>query len=98
MNLQSKQMAEYFKERPAYKRLLKGIRIKYINLGEIKGNIVISNPSKEEKQVLSGLMKKDYSKNKNISINVKVLEKRIKESKFSGANLKEIIENPSSED
>ena len=98
MNLQSKQMAEYFKERPAYKRLLKGIRIKYINLGEIKGNIVISNPSKEEKQVLSGLMKKDYSKNKNISINVKVLEKRIKESKFSGANLKEIIEEYFSED
>lgn len=91
MNLQTKEIAEYFKKNSAYKRLLKGIKNKYIQLGEVKGNVIISNPDKDEKQSLSGLMKKDYSKNKSISINLKVLQQRIDNSKFSGANLKEII-------
>ena len=34
-----KQMAKYFKEKPEYKRLLNGIKSKYINFREIKGNI-----------------------------------------------------------
>lgn len=87
----SEQMSEYFKQKPEYKRLLNGIKSKYINLGEIKGNVVIKNPDKNEQQALSGLMKKDYSKNKTITINLKKLPKRIDESRYSGAELKEII-------
>lgn len=89
----SEQMSEYFKQKPEYKRLLNGIKSKYINLGEIKGNVVIKNPDKNEQQALSGLMKKDYSKNKTITINLKKLQKRIDESRYSGAELKEIILN-----
>lgn len=92
METRSKQIAEYFKENKAYNRLLRGIKNKYIQLGEIKGNVIINNPDKEEKQTLSGLMKKDYSKNKSISINLKILQQRINDSKFSGAILKEIID------
>lgn len=88
---QEKQMAEYFRQKSSYKRLLKGIRNKYISLGEIKGNVVISNPDKAEKQALSGLMKKDYSRNFSISINLAKLQKRIEESKFAGASLEGII-------
>lgn len=89
--LESKQLAEYFKTNAEYKRLLNGIKNKYISLGEIKGNVIINNPNKLEKQFLSGLMKKDYSKNKSISINLKTLQQRIDNSKFSGADLKEVI-------
>ena len=91
MDSQSKQLAKYFKENIGYRRLLKGIKNKYISLGEIKGNVIINNPDKIEKQVLSGLMKKDYSKNKSISINLKTLEDRIDNSKFVGANLQDVI-------
>lgn len=91
MDSQSKQLSKYFKENIGYRRLLKGIKNKYISLGEIKGNVIINNPDKIEKQVLSGLMKKDYSKNKSISINLKVLEDRIDNSKFAGANLQDVI-------
>lgn len=66
MNEMAKQMAKYFKEKPEYKRLLNGIKSKYINFGEIKGNVVIKNPDNAEAEALSGLMKKDYSKNKSI--------------------------------
>lgn len=91
MGLKSKQLAEYFKSNPGYTRLLKGIKNKYINLGEIKGNVIINNPSELERQVFSGLMKKDYSKNKSISINLKVLTKRLEDTKFQGADLKDTI-------
>lgn len=91
MNEMSKQMAKYFKEKTEYKRLINGIKSKYINFREIKGNVLIKNPDKAEAQALSGLMKKDYSKNKNISINLASLQKRIDDSKFSGAELKDIL-------
>lgn len=91
MGLKSKQLAEYFKSNSGYTRLLKGIKNKYINLGEIKGNVVINNPNGLERQALSGLMKKDYSKNKSISINLKVLTKRLEDTKFQGADLKDTI-------
>ncbi len=91
MKLESKQLAEYFQSNSGYTRLLKGIKNKYINLGEIKGNVVINNPNEFERQALSGLMKKDYSKNKSISINLKTLIKRLEDTKFQGADLKETI-------
>lgn len=91
MNLQAKQMAEYFKENSSYKRLLKCIKNKYITFGEIKGNVLINNPDTKEKETLSGLMKKDYSKNKSITINLKSLQEIIDNSRFSGASLKEIL-------
>ena len=91
MGLKSKQLAEYFKSNSGYTRLLKGIKNKYINLGEIKGNVIINNPSELERQVFSGLMKKDYSKNKSISMNLKVLTKRLEDTKFQGADLKDTI-------
>lgn len=95
---ESKKMAEYFKTKAEYKRLLKGIKNKYISLGEIKGNVIINSPDELEKQALSGLMKKDYSKNKSISVNLKTLQQRIDNSKFSGADLKEILYEYFSED
>lgn len=91
MNLQAKQMTEYFKENSSYKRLLKCIKNKYITFGEIKGNVIINNPDTKEKEKLSGLMKKDYSKNKSITINLKSLQEIIDNSRFSGASLKEIL-------
>ena len=91
VNLESKQLAQYFKAKPEYARLLKGIKNKYISLGEIKGNVIINNPDKSEKQLLSGLMKKDYSSNKTISINLQTLQQRIDNSKFCGASLKGMI-------
>lgn len=46
-----------------------------------------------EKDALSGIMKKDYSKNNTISINLNKFQERLDNTKFAGVNLKEIIEN-----
>ncbi len=46
-----------------------------------------------EKDALSGIMKKDYSKNNTISINLNKFQERLDNTKFAGATLKEIIKN-----
>ena len=51
-----------------------------------------------EKDALSGIMKKDYSKNNTISINLNKFQERLDNTKFAGVNLKEIIENYFAED
>ncbi len=82
---------QYFKNNNGYLRLLKGLKNKYISYGEIKGNVVISNPTDEEKQALSGLMKRDYSRNKTININIAKLQKQLQTTRFSGIDLKDFI-------
>lgn len=74
--------AKYFKGNVGYQRLFKYMKNKYISLGEIKGNVVINKPTVQERQALSGLMKKDYSKNSSININLKKLSQRLDETKF----------------
>ena len=84
---------EYFKSNPGYLRLLKGIRNKYVSYGEMKGNVIITNPSLQEREALSGLMKKDYSRNKNISINISKVQEKLDDTRFSGIDLKELLDN-----
>ena len=82
---------EYFRSNKGYFRLLRGIRNKYISLGEMKGNVHIVNPTIEERQALSGLMKKDFSKNNTISININKLQCQLQNTRFSTVDSKELI-------
>lgn len=84
---------EYFKINPGYLRLFKGIKNKYISYGEMKGNVVINNPSFQEREALSGLMKKDYSRNKSISINISKVQEKLDNTRFAGIDLKDLIDN-----
>ena len=83
----------YFKENHGYDRMLKKMVQKYKSFErELPGSIVIENPSLAEKDAISGFMKKDYSKNKNITINLKKFQKRIDETRFAGLTIKQILE------
>ena len=98
MNNNLEEAISFFKEKEGYRRLFKAIKEKYISIGEIKGNVVINKPTVSEKNALSGLMKKDYSRNISISINLKKLQQRLDESKYSGIQLEDILNNYFSED
>lgn len=98
MKIEEENALKYFKENIGYRRLFKNLKEKYISYGEIKGNIIINKPSNEEKQALSGLMKKDYSRNLSITINLKKLQERLDESKFSGIQLQNLLNNYFDED
>ena len=74
--------------------MIKKMKEKYISFErELPGTITIDNPSNEEKEALSGFMKKDYRKNKSILVNLKKFQKRLDETRFSGVSIKEILEN-----
>lgn len=84
---------EYFKSNKGFKRMMEKIKNKYISFDrETPGNIIIENPSKEEKDAISGFMKKDYSRNKSITISLKRFQERLDETRFEGTTLKELIE------
>ena len=86
-----KQAMEYFKDQE-YKRIFLKMREKYISYGNSEGNIILQNPTKAEREALIGFMKKDYSKNKTITISLKKFEERLQKTKFEGIYLKEILE------
>lgn len=82
---------KYFKNNE-YKRIIQKLRKKYESYGKWEGNITIENPTKGERETLSGFMKKDYSRNKSITISVDKFNKRLQETRFSNIPLKTIIE------
>lgn len=83
----------YFKSNHGFNRVMKKIKEKYSSFErEAPGTIVIEKPTTKEKDALSGFMKKDYSRNKSISISLKSFQKRIDETKFSGLSIKQILE------
>lgn len=84
---------KYFKDNRGFDRMMKKMKEKYHSFErEAPGTIVIEKPSQAEKEALSGFMKKDYSRNKNISINLKKFQGRLDETRFSGVTVKEILE------
>lgn len=54
---------------------------------------MLDNPTLEEKEALSGFMKKDYSKSKSITVNLKKFQKRLDETRFVGVTIKDLLEN-----
>ncbi len=82
---------EYFKKNVGYDRLFKSMKNKYVSYGEVKGNIIINNPTEIEKQALSGLMKKDFSKNLSITINLNKLQEILQNTRFEGINLNDLV-------
>ena len=57
------------------------------------GAIILDNPTLEEKEAISGFMKKDYSKSKSITVNLKKFQKRLDETRFQGVTIKDLLEN-----
>lgn len=84
---------EYFKSNKGFKRMMEKMKNKYLSFDrETPGNIIIENPSKEEKDAISGFMKKDYARNKSITISLKKFQERLDETRFEGIVVKELIE------
>ncbi len=65
----------YFKQTPGFKRTFNKIKEKYESLGYLGGNIVLLNLTDEEKDALSGLLKKPFN-HKKATLKWKILLKR----------------------
>lgn len=83
--------AKYFKTKKGFKRIFEGIKEKYRSLGSFGGTITIHNLTTDEKDALSGLLKKDYYSKKSASVRVEGFIEALNQTKFQGVNFEEVI-------
>lgn len=81
------EITEIFKREKGFDRLFSLFIKKYNSYERVeKGiSVVLNNPTKEEKQALSGFTGTDYSRNKSIKITAKKMEKAILKTKYGKA-------------
>ena len=82
----------YFKERPVFQNVFMGFKDRYESLGHFGGSIKISNPSQEEKDQLSGFLRKDFSGDQSVTISWKGMEKALQNSRFASVDMQELFE------
>ncbi|MGM8366575.1 TIGR02679 domain-containing protein [Virgibacillus sp. W0181] len=74
----------FIKKYKSYERVEKGI------------SVIVNNPTEEEKQAISGLIGKDYSKNKSIQLSAERMERAILKTKYGkmldSISFQEIVE------
>ncbi|QAA33567.1 TIGR02679 family protein [Clostridium manihotivorum] len=87
----TQQCISYFKSNAGYKRIFQRIREKYESLGSLGGTVVLTNLKEEEKEVLTGLFRKDYNK-KNCSFKVENFIKALDNTRFEGVNFQMVFE------
>lgn len=82
---------EYFSQK-GFKRAFEAMYNKYKSLGRIGGNIIIEEPTKDEREALGKFLRQDLHDKKAITIDIKDFEKKLKETKFEDISLTSIIE------
>lgn len=87
-----KECIGYFKKNRGFHRLLEGMRDKYQSLGSFGGTIQLDHLTKEEKDALSGLFRKDYYHKKSVGIKADQVLKALEDTKFQGVNMETVIQ------
>ena len=80
----------YLKDK-ASDRILKGLRRKYESLNKVGGVFVLKQPTKDEREFLRGLFKKDYTDQKSISIALEAFERSFDHTRFEGVQLELLL-------
>lgn len=88
----TKECIKYFKSNKGYSRLLNGIYEKYRSLGSLGGTVSLASLSPEEKQALSGLLKKDYYSSKSAHIKVEKVVLALNGTKFEHVDFEEVLQ------
>lgn len=83
----------YFKERKVFEKIFSGFWKKYESLGRIGGTVILKNLPEEEREQLSGFLRKDCHGKKQVSVSAKAFEEALEKSKFSEISFQEILEN-----
>ena len=79
--------ADYLKSQAGTKRILDGIRQRYIALSGVGGSFVLKAPTKDERIFLRGLLKRDFSEVKQVSVSLKKFEEAFTGTRFEGVTL-----------
>lgn len=86
-----KECVSYFKNNLGYKNIFQQMREKWISYGKISGNIILNNPTSEEREAIKKFLG-IVSENKKIKFKMLDFEKALKESKFNSIKLIDLLE------
>jgi len=82
---------EYFKKKPVYEKLFNEFKKKYESHGKIGGIAVLTGLSTGDKEDISGFLMKDFTSEEEVRVSVKLFEKALLKSRFSGLTTLEIL-------
>lgn len=86
-----RECAEYFKKNKGFDRALNLMLQKWKKYGHAAGNIVISNPSREEREAFKGFFGESFME-EEIKFKMQDFERTLDEVKFKGVSLEELLE------
>lgn len=87
-----RQAIEYFKKEKGFHRLLNRFVEKYQSMGRIGGSVKLAALTEVEKESLSSLLRRDYSKQKAATIALEDFEKALQKTRFEGIDLKDLLD------
>ncbi len=83
--------ARYFRENPGFYRMFRELKEKYRSFGAVGGSIQLANLQPEEKSALSGLLRKDYTRQKSAVLKVARIAAALGWTRFAGLDLEEVV-------
>ena len=86
-----KECVSYFKNNRGYKKIFQQMREKWRSYGKISGNIIVNNPTSEEREAVKKFLG-IVSDTKNLKFKMADFEKALKKSKFNNVELIELLE------
>lgn len=86
-----KECVSYFKNNRGYKNIFQQMREKWRSYGKISGNIILNNPTSEEREAVKKFLG-IVSDSKKIKFKMSDFEKALKESKFNSIELINLLE------
>lgn len=85
-----KEAAKYFGA-PAFSTLMQQMTERYRGLGRIGGSVKLTNPSPETLRAIGGVLGKDLTGKKEVTVSLANFDQAIQETRFAGVTLYEIL-------
>lgn len=82
----------YFKANAGFTRAFTEMRRKYLGLGTVGGMVKLSQPSQNEREALSGFLRKDYAKATEISFRLADFQKALARTRFAGIRTEDLLQ------
>lgn len=85
-----KEAAKYFGA-PAFSNLMQQMTERYRGLGRIGGSVKLTNPSPETLRAIGGVLGKDLTGKKEVTVSLTKFDQAIQETRFAGVTLYDIL-------
>jgi uncharacterized protein (TIGR02679 family) len=92
MSNRQDEAVKYFKQEPGFHRLLDQFIEKYRGLGRMGGSAKLSKLAIYEKEALSSLFRKDYSRQNSAAISLTQFVSALAKTRYAGVDIKQLLD------